>query len=156
VTWKTKISILTMPALFAALALTLSGSSTRTATHASGDLVVPEHLRPIISRACSDCHTYQTQWPWYSRLPVVSLLIEHDVKKGREHLNFSTWGANQTHQPTRNQLQEVCDAVSDNAMPPRSYRILHPKSRLSPRDIDAFCDWVDMAANVPPAAPGAR
>lgn len=154
--WKTEFSIFTMVVVYAALALTLSGSSTRTATHVSGELVVPGHLRPIISRACRDCHTDQTQWPWYSRLPLISLLIEHDVKKGREHLNFSTWAANQSHQPTRNQLQEVCDAVSDNAMPPRSYRILHPKSRLSPRDIDAFCDWADMANNVTPAAPGGR
>lgn len=154
--WKTNLFIFTMVVLYAALVSTLLGSSTRTATRVSGELVVPDYLRPIISRACRDCHTNQTQWPWYSRLPLIALLIEHDVKKGREHLNFSTWAANQSHQPTRNQLQEVCDAVSDNAMPPRSYRILHPKSRLSPRDIDAFCDWADMANNVAPAAPGAR
>jgi hypothetical protein len=150
VKWKTKLSIFAMVALCIVLMLIVSGSNTRTAPRASGELVVPDHLRPIISRACRDCHTDQTQWPWYSRLPLVSLLIEHDVKKGREHLNFSTWAANQSHPPTRNQLQEVCDAVSDNEMPPRSYRILHPDSRLSSQDIDAFCDWADMANNVSP------
>jgi len=102
---------------------------------------VPEHLRPIIGRACVDCHTNQTRWPWYSRLPLVSTFIERDVKKGREHLNFSTWAANSARQPTRNQLQEVCDAVSDNNMPPRPYRLMHPAARLSPADVDALCDW---------------
>ena len=113
---------------------------------ARGDLPVPENLRPIITRACRDCHTDQTQWPWYSRLPGVSLLIERDVRKGKEHLNFSTWSMNAKGRPTRNQLQEVCDAVSDNAMPPHSYRIMHPESRLSDKDVDVLCQWADIAS----------
>jgi len=117
------------------------------------DLMVPDHVRPIISRACLDCHTNQTKWPWYSRLPLLSLLIERDVKNGREHLNFSTWAGNSVHKPTRNQLQEVCDAVSDNNMPPRSYRMIHPNSRLSSTDVDALCDWADSANSLSESRP---
>ncbi|MGC2193981.1 MAG: heme-binding domain-containing protein [Terriglobales bacterium] len=146
--WKTEIAILTTLGLYALVALTLSGSGRQAPRTAGRGLGVPNHLRPIISRACGDCHTDATRWPWYSHVPPVSLLVERDVKKGREHLNFSTWGANQSHQPTRNQIQEVCDAVSDNAMPPRAYRLMHPNARLSQRDIDELCDWADVADNV--------
>ena len=113
----------------------------------AGELAVPDHLRPIIGRACQDCHTDQTRWPWYSRVPLVSYLIERDVQKGKEHLNFSSWSA-AARRPTRNQLQEVCDAVSDDVMPPRAYRWMHPESRLSPQDVDALCDWPSFTSRV--------
>ena len=146
--WKTEIAILTMLGLYAVLAWTLSGSGGPAAAPVGKDLAVPNHLRPIIGRACGDCHTNATTWPWYSKVPLVSFLLERDVQKGREHLNFSTWGTSQVHSPTRNQIQEVCDAVSDNVMPPRAYRLMHPKARLSKRDIDALCDWADGVDNV--------
>src|SRR5437879_6367465 len=111
---KTRIVVFTALALGVSMAVSSTNAHRRKPT--GGDLVVPTHLRPIITRACRDCHTDQTQWPWYSHLPLLSLLIERDVQKGREHLNFSTWASNPPRKPTRNQLQEVCDAVSDNAM----------------------------------------
>jgi len=141
-----KTAVLTSAIVCGGLASLYSFSHAHTNTPVRGDLAVPENLRPIITRACRDCHTDQTQWPWYSSLPGLSLLIERDVRKGKEHLNFSTWSMNLKGRPTRNQLQEVCDAVSDNAMPPRSYRIMHPKSRLSDKDVDALCQWADVAS----------
>ena len=143
-----KTAVLTIVVVCAGLALLYSVLHSHANTAVRGDLAVPENLRPIITRACRDCHTNQTQWPWYSSLPGVSLLIERDVRKGKEHLNFSTWSMNSKGRPTRNQLQEVCDAVSDNAMPPRPYRIMHPKSRLSDKDVDALCQWADIASNL--------
>jgi Haem-binding domain len=149
---RTKIAIFIALALGIASALSMRRAPMQNA--GGGELFVPDHVRPIISRACRDCHTDQTRWPWYSRLPGVSTFIARDVKKGREHLNFSTWAANSSHSPTRNQLQEVCDAVSDNAMPPRPYRLMHPAARLSPADVDALCDWASAADNLSDNLPG--
>ena len=106
---------------------------------------VPNTVRPVLERACLDCHSNETRWPWYNRLPMVSWLIQDDVKKGREHLNFSTWTGNTRHQATANQIQEICDAVSDGGMPPRRYRLLHPDAGLSERDKNNFCAWADQA-----------
>lgn len=143
---KLKTAVLAIAIVCGGMATLNSISHSHKTTTVSRDLAVPDSLRPIITRACRDCHTDQTQWPWYSGLPGVSHLIERDVRKGREHLNFSTWSMNSIGRPTRNQLQEVCDAVSDNAMPPRSYRIMHPKSHLSDTDVDALCQWADIAS----------
>src|SRR5215472_12476041 len=86
-----KIAVLTIAVGCGGLASLYSISRSRTNTSVRGDLAVPEDLRPIITRACRDCHTDQTQWPWYSRLPGAAWLIERDVRKGKEHLNFSIW-----------------------------------------------------------------
>src|ERR1700745_2554779 len=84
---KTRIIVFTALALGVSMAVSSTNAHRRKPT--GGDLVVPTHLRPIITRACRDCHTDQTRWPWYSRLPFLPLLIERDVKKGGKNLNFS-------------------------------------------------------------------
>ena len=136
---------LAIPALGAALALTMPAPKSTVPTTATGNLGVPDNLRSIVRRACRDCHSNETQWPWYSQIPTVSLLLQHHVSKGREHLNFSAWDGTSARKPTPNQMQEVCDVVSDKTMPPWSYRLMHPEARLSASDIDTFCTWTDKA-----------
>jgi hypothetical protein len=45
--------------------------------------------RPLAKRACFDCHSNETVWPWYSNIAPASWLIYRDVAEGREHFNFS-------------------------------------------------------------------
>jgi Haem-binding domain len=62
------------------------------------------------------------------------------VNQGREMLNFSDWDA---HQPTANEMEELCDAVSSGSMPLRSYTLIHRKAILSKRDVDTICKLAD-------------
>lgn len=105
---------------------------------------VPASVRPIVNRACLDCHSNETRRPWYNRFPAASWLIQHDVGKAREHLNFSTWTGSTPHLATANEIQEICDAVSDAAMPPWRYRLLHSDAALSEEDKNNFCDWASQ------------
>src|SRR5262252_9178445 len=45
----------------------------------------------ILRRACADCHSHETTWPWYSKVSPFSWFVAHHVTKGREKLNFSEW-----------------------------------------------------------------
>jgi hypothetical protein len=94
----------------------------------------------IFRRACKDCHSNETRWPWYSHVAPVSWIVARDVKKGREKLNFSEWSLR-----TRftNEPQEICDAVANGSMPLRGYRLLHPETALSLDDIEVICEWAD-------------
>src|SRR5262245_21993196 len=56
-----------------------------------GDIPAPPEVKAILRRACYDCHSNETVWPWYSRLAPLSWLISRDVHEGRSKLNFSTW-----------------------------------------------------------------
>ena len=105
---------------------------------------VPTSVRPVLERACLDCHSNETKWPWYNRVPLVSWLIQRDVNKGREHLNFSTWAGDSPRLVTSNEIQEICDAVSEGVMPPGRYRLMHPEARLSEADKETFCTWADQ------------
>lgn len=103
-------------------------------------LSVPENVRTIITRACYDCHSNETKWPWYSNVAPVSWLVAADVVDGRKHLNFSEWG---TLKPGRviKKLSEIEGEVTDNSMPLPKYLKLHPEAVLTDADKDVLTKW---------------
>jgi len=103
---------------------------------------VPPDIASILRRACQDCHSNQTVWPWYSRVAPVSWLIARDISKGRGELNLSEWGAYATRRKDR-KLQEICQQVTRGEMPMPVYTLMHPQARLSDQDKKAMCDWAD-------------
>ena len=100
--------------------------------------VVPEpgwdspQTRQLAQRACFDCHSNETVWPWYSYVAPISLLIARDVLEGRERLNFSEWGQGEQ------EVEEVGEVVRQGSMPPNYYLITHPAARLSPAEKEAL------------------
>ncbi len=79
--------------------------------------------RNIAQKACFDCHSNETVWPWYSNIAPISWLIQHDVEEGRRYLNFSEWG--------RWESDEVGEVVAEGEMPPAQYFLLHPDAKLT-------------------------
>jgi hypothetical protein len=81
--------------------------------------------RALADRACFDCHSNQTRWPWYSNVAPISWYLQNHVNEGREVLNFSEW--NRTYE----EAGESGETVLDGSMPPRGYLLLHPEARLT-------------------------
>ena len=105
---------------------------------------IDSRVAPILERSCGDCHSDNTRWPWYSRVAPVSWIVLRDVEQGKRKVNFSEW-ARSKH--TANEIEEICDAVSDGSMPLRSYTWLHREARLSPQDVDLICKWSEESAS---------
>lgn len=78
----------------------------------------------FFERACADCHSNQTVWPWYSNIAPVSWLIQHHVDEGRSLLNLSELGR-------KNEVGKMGVSIFKGRMPPKTYLPLHPKARLS-------------------------
>ena len=76
----------------------------------------------LMRGACMDCHSNETEWPWYSNVAPVSWLVQSDVEEGRDALNLSTG------QP---EVQEMIEAIQEGEMPPWQYKPAHPGARLS-------------------------
>jgi hypothetical protein len=106
---------------------------------------VPTGVMSTLQRACFDCHSDHTRWPWYARLPVASHLIERDVTQGRRQLNWSHWAE---YNPfTRvDTLDKVCELASTGKMPPWQYQLVHGDARLSTRDVTELCAWAQQEA----------
>ncbi len=98
----------------------------------------PREVAAVVARACRDCHSNQTEWPWYSRVAPVSWLVASDVKQGRAKLNFSQWNI-YSPEMTRIKLGEMCGEVTKGDMPPLYYLPMHPVARVTPREVSAIC-----------------
>ena len=92
--------------------------------------------RELAQRACFDCHSNETVWPWYSNVAPVSWLVQHDVDEGRQRLNFSEWGRGGEGEET----EELYEVIVENKMPMPNYLITHPEARLTDGEKAALAD----------------
>ena len=86
--------------------------------------------RELAARACFDCHSNETKWPWYSNIPPATQLIWREVRKGRSELNYSDWHPNRE--------DESIEKILNGRMPPRKYLALHPEARLTNAETKAL------------------
>jgi hypothetical protein len=96
----------------------------------------------ILSRSCGDCHSNNTQWPWYSHVAPVSWFVIDHVNHGRSHLNFSEWGRFSADE-SREMLEHICKEVKSGSMPLTSYTRIHTGAKLSQDDVGTLCDWAN-------------
>ena len=105
----------------------------------------PAPVMSLLRRACFDCHSDKTRWPWYAALPLASHFVERDVAAGRGQLNWSQW---EHYNPfdRAGLLDKACELASMHTMPPRPYRIMHAEARLSAADVSELCAWTRVEA----------
>lgn len=94
----------------------------------------------IIERACQNCHSENTAWPWYSHVAPVSWLLARDVQQAREHMNLSRW-QDYSNDDRRRLLSEIGSAVRNHAMPPQRYVLLHREARLTDSEQQQVYRW---------------
>jgi heme-binding protein len=97
--------------------------------------------RQVLVRACGNCHSNHTDWPWYSHVPPVSSWIAQHVREGRERLDFSEWDTYSQGQ-RQDKLESICGLISTGRMPPWQYTTMHPEARLTEKDKNAVCALV--------------
>jgi mono/diheme cytochrome c family protein len=88
--------------------------------------------RQMAKEHCFQCHSNETEWPWYSNVAPASWLIAFDVIEGRQKFNFSDWGNNP------GEMDELAEAIQSGEMPPIQYWIAHPSSRLTDAQKQTF------------------
>lgn len=105
---------------------------------------VPPEVSATLRRACYDCHSNETRWPWYSRVPPASLLIAKDVEAARAVLNFSEWPDSGVN--AAGLLMAACADAGAGLMPMPRYLKLHPEAKLSSGEVDRICAWTEDEA----------
>ena len=107
--------------------------------------LTPPTVSAILQRSCNDCHSNQTNWPWYSNVAPFSWVVAHDVKDGRKALNLSEWAAYPGEE--RQKLAgEMCEAAKEREMPLTQYTLVHRRARLSGPDTQVLCSWTQQLA----------
>jgi mono/diheme cytochrome c family protein len=86
----------------------------------------------LFDRACGDCHSNLTRWPWYTNVAPASWLVQSDVDGGRSTLNLSELGR------TEADIAEIAEAIRDGGMPPFQYTLIHRDASLSAQEKEAL------------------
>ncbi|OYZ00731.1 MAG: cytochrome C [Sphingobacteriia bacterium 28-36-52] len=101
---------------------------------------VPDNVEQILVKACNDCHSNSTVYPWYAEVQPIAWWLNDHVKDGKKHLNFNEFAtyklAKQFHK-----LEEVFDEVKGGEMPLESYTVVHRDAKLTVAERNILMDW---------------
>lgn len=99
--------------------------------------------KALFNRACADCHSNETKYPWYSKIAPVSWLVMHDIEEGRETLNVSMLGLQK-----ENKVKDAAEEVKEGEMPILPYIIAHPEARLSDAEKKELAEGLEKTFGV--------
>lgn len=102
-------------------------------------------VKPIIEGSCFDCHSANTDFPWYHKIPGIKQFLNGHVKEGREHLDFTDgFPFAGEHEPLE-QLADIKHEITEGKMPLLSYRLIHWGAWLKQAEKDSIYEWVDSS-----------
>ena len=101
----------------------------------------PAAVTALLARACNDCHTDTTRYPWYADIQPVAWWLNHHIVDGKRHLNFSQFGKYPAKR-AKKKLEAIIDETREGGMPLTSYTLIHRDAKLTDADVKALADWV--------------
>jgi hypothetical protein len=107
---------------------------------------VPAGVQRILRRACYDCHSNQTAYPWYASVQPVAWWLNKHVTEGKAELNFSDFAAYDAKRAVR-KLQAMADEVHERHMPLKSYLLMHREAKLTDADVVLVTTWAEDLAD---------
>ncbi len=116
----------------------------------TADLIAPDDVKAVLKTSCYNCHSNETHLWWFDRIAPASWLVARDVKRGRMHMNFSTFGE-LSPAAQKGMLYESVNQMQLGAMPPANYLLLHPGAKVTPEQIDTLRKYLHPSDTVTPA-----
>ena len=103
---------------------------------------VPQNVSTILKKACNDCHSNNTVYPWYAEVQPVAWWLNHHIQEGKNELNFNEFAAyaipRQYHK-----LEEVIEQVKEGEMPIWSYTLIHTDAKLTDEEKQTLINWAE-------------
>ena len=107
---------------------------------------VPKDVSLILNKACYDCHSNKTYYPWYANIQPVGWYLNQHISEGKKELNFDEFGYYSTKRQ-RNKFKAIASQIEDNAMPLSSYSLIHPEAKLTQVEKEAIIKWAKSMSN---------
>jgi len=101
---------------------------------------VPDEVKTILAKACNDCHSNKTEYPWYANIQPVTWWLNDHIIDGKRHMNFNEFNKYRIAKQYK-KLEECIEEVKDGAMPLPSYTIIHKNAILSDAEKLTLSNW---------------
>ncbi|QNN42680.1 heme-binding domain-containing protein [Pedobacter roseus] len=102
---------------------------------------VPDDVQGILKKSCYDCHSNNTEYPWYAYVQPLHWYLNSHIRSGKEELNFNEF-AGYTLRRRQNKLRAIENSLKDGTMPLSSYILIHRNAILDPREKSILIKWV--------------
>lgn len=102
---------------------------------------VPNNIQNLLKNSCYDCHSNNTNYPWYNKIQPVSWFLEYHIKEGKKELNFSEFGG-YSKRRQKSKLKSIKSQIEKNGMPLSSYTFIHRNAKLSEKDKKLLITWM--------------
>jgi hypothetical protein len=114
------------------------------ATDISKIVSIPDSVQVVLKNACYDCHSNNTNYPWYSNIQPMGWLMATHIRQGKEELNFSEFGSYSSRKQL-SKLNGIANSIKDDIMPLSSYKLMHKNARLSTIEKVLIINWVKQS-----------
>lgn len=99
-----------------------------------------EQVAHIINESCYDCHSNRSNYPWHAKVAPVSWYLRYNIKKGREHLNFSEWG-NYSDKQKKRSIDKCLEKIENSQMPLKTYVLIHRSAKIDSHKKQVLKSW---------------
>ena len=110
----------------------------------SNSVFIPDSIKSILINACIDCHSNNTDYPWYSYVQPMGWLMAKHIEDGKKELNFSDFGSYSKRMQI-SLLGGIANSIKDDKMPLTSYTFLHNKAKLSTNEKKVLIKWAQKS-----------
>jgi len=110
----------------------------------TGLVDAPEDVLTTLRRSCWDCHSNETDWPWYAYVAPASLRVTQHVWMGREHVNFTEWDSYDAEELDE-AYEEIAKEIEKGGMPLSDYLLVHRNAKLTKSDRERLVSWAELA-----------
>lgn len=103
---------------------------------------VPAEISLVLKTSCYDCHSNNTQYPWYNKVQPIAWFLENHIEEGKSELNFNEWG-NYSNRRKKSKLKSISSQIKKDNMPLSSYTFIHDDAKLSESKKAFVIKWID-------------
>lgn len=103
---------------------------------------IPNNIKKKVQTSCYDCHSNNTNYPWYNKIQPVAWFLENHIKDGKKELNFNTWNT-YSNRRKKSKLKSIISQIKEDKMPLTSYTFIHGGAKFSEKDKAIVINWVN-------------
>lgn len=107
---------------------------------------VPKNVEAILRTSCYDCHSNNTDYPWYFNIQPVGIFMKNHINEGKENLNFNEYG-NYSKRKQNSKLKAINKQIELNEMPLASYTLIHKNAMLSSSQKQEVMNWIEKTSD---------
>ena len=118
-------------------------TSNDTSKDISKTYAVPENVKVILAKACNDCHTNSTRYPWYAEVQPVSWWLNDHIKEGKREFNLNEFDGYRIARQYK-KMEECMEQLKEGEMPLPSYTLIHKDAILTDTEKQTLLNWCEV------------